>query len=131
MELTQFCIVFIYLFLTTKFMPLSFLLYYKVLKMETNSATFSITFTKLKYKNITVKIKILKYSVKLKTRIRFLSLSILSTSNIFFLKFHFLSYCLSLCLSHSVFYSCEETLWPKILLQKKAFNWGLAYRFRG
>jgi len=28
-------------------------------------------------------------------------------------------------LSQSLFYCCEETPWPKQLLQKQAFNWGL------
>lgn len=30
-----------------------------------------------------------------------------------------------------VFYCSEETPWQRQLLQKKAFNWGLAYSFRG
>lgn len=35
------------------------------------------------------------------------------------------------CLKYSVFYSCEDTPWPRQLLQKKAFNWGLLTVWEG
>lgn len=38
---------------------------------------------------------------------------------------------IQLCMSWSVFCCCEKTSWPRLLLDKKAFNWGLAYSFRG